>query len=309
MPSRAGWFERLAENKNKMTINKKLLLGVVALGLAAVSHVNAQITVAQGDILLGFYQNQGASAGANTYIYNLGKGSDWLSNTNTLVSVVNINADLTLAFGSGWADDATLRMSVIGGFDGSSSSAGLDPTRTIYFSNGITGSFTARSTATPTLISAVRTTTSNNIGANYLANMNAEPLGGATDGGAIVPTSNPNDLAQYSIPTAASYFGATGLNPNASLGGGNLGTGTGGYTVEAAVDLYRILNTATGATLTAGLSAGNAVVGTGQYIGSFTLSSTGDVRMDAVPEPATYALLGLAGVAFMAVLRRRGAKA
>jgi len=293
-----------------MTINKKILFGVVALGLAAVSHVNAQIVVNQGDLLLGFYQNLGASAGANTYIYNLGKGSDWLNNTSTLASIKNINADLTLAFGSGWASDATLRMSVIGGFDGSNSSAGLDPARTIYFSSGITGSFTPHSTTTPTMISAVRSTVSNNIGANYLANMNAEPLGGATDGGAIVPTSNPNDLAQYSIPTAASYFGATGLNPNASLGSGNLGTGTGGYTVEAAVDLYRILNTTTGADLTAGLSAGNAVVGTGQYIATFTLASDGQVRMDtlAVPEPSTYALLGLAGVAFLAV-RRRGAKA
>jgi len=303
-----------------MTINKKLLLGVVALGLAAVSHVNAQTnTVALGDILLGFYQNIPGSpptAGPNTYIYNLGTGSDWLNNTITLVNIGNINHDLTTAFGAGWATDTTLRMSVLGGFDQTGGSANLDPARTIYFSKGITGSFNPRSTTAMTMSSTVRGTAANNIAANYLVGMNAEPLNGATDGGsaapykaAIVPTSHNNDLAQYSVPTTTTYFG-TSVDPNASLGTA-LGTSSsdGGYTVQAAVDLYRVLHTNVGADLTAGLSAGNAIVGTGQYIGSFTLSSTGDVRMDAVPEPSTYALLGLAGVVFMAVLRRRGAQA
>ncbi len=259
-----------------------------ALGLAAISPLKAAIVVNQGDLLLSFYQNDGTTAGANTYVYNLGAASTWLNNTNPFQSIVNLNADLTLAFGSGWASDPTLQMGIVGGFNSTNSSAS-DPARTIYYSQALT-TYAPGSSTSPTFNSSQRGSLATNIGSNYLANMNGEDEGGATDGGAIVPTSNNNDYAQYQPPTAVTYFGV-GTNPNTTFGAGNIGTGTGGYTVEAAVDLFRVLHSTSGADLTAGLSSGNATVGVGQYIGSFTIDSSGNVRLDAVPEPSTYALI------------------
>jgi len=282
-----------------MTITKKTIISMIALGLAATAPVKAQtLAVSQGDLLLSFYQdNGGGSYGANTYVYNLGSAAAWRENTISLNLIANIGADLTTAFGSDWATDTTLRMGLIGGFNGSFSGSG-DPARTIYISKGLT-SFEPGSTSTPVLSTQPRGTVSTALG-GYLNGLNGQDLNGGTLG-AIIPVGQNTDYTDYG-PT---NFGAS-VNPNAIFTGNTIGTGAGGYDVLAALDLYRILNSAPSeADLSAGLSPGNAVVGTGQYIGSFTLDSSGNLRIDAVPEPSTYALVGLGLMAFLLFRRRQ----
>jgi hypothetical protein len=68
---------------------------------------------------------------------------------------------------------------------------------------------------------------------------------------------------------------------------GNFTTGTitGLANLEGALDVYRYVNsiTATGVDLTSGFGTGNAALGVGQYIGTFTLDSSGDLKVYGVP--------------------------
>ena len=75
-----------------------------------------------------------------------------------------------------------------------------------------------------------------------------------------------------------------------------------------ALDMFRTLHTTTGATLTAGLSSGNANVGEGQYLGTLTLSDTGNLSigsLTAVPEPSALCLTGLLAASGLTLRSRR----
>jgi len=280
-----------------MTITKKTIISMIALGMAAVAPVMAQtMTVSRGDLLLSFYQDTGSGTyGTNTYVFNLGSAAAWRENTISLNLIANIGADLTTAFGQDWATDSTIRMGLIGGYTGTG-----DPLRTIYTSQGLT-SFDPGSTSAPTL-GGNRGTVANNE-ATYLDAVNGKPLNGGING-AIITSGTINSYTQSYL--GAGNFGGS-VNPNTAFTGSSIGIGTGGYEITAGLDLYRILNTTSGADLTAGLSSGNAAVGAGQYIGTFTLDADGNLRLDApqaIPEPSTYALIAIALVAFV-VFRRR----
>lgn len=267
-----------------MTITKKTIIPLIALGFAAISSVKAApITVNQGDILLSFYQNLGTSAGPTTYIVNLGAGSDFFNNPGGFSLIANLNDELTSAFGAGWANDSTLKMGLVGGFQNGSSSA-EDPARTLYMSKGLS-TFAPGTTTAPSMADALHRTVATNLADTYLSAMNGVDDGGAEDG-AIVPISVIGDYSQFN-PPANSYFGS-GININASFGAGVIGTGTGGYSVEAALDLYRMV-----------------YQGSTDYAGTFTIDSDGNLRFDAVPEPSTYALIAIAGLAWMFIRRRK----
>ena len=78
---------------------------------------------------------------------------------------------------------------------------------------------------------------------------------------------------------------------------GTIGSYGAAGAVDGAIDLYRILQTTTGA-------SPSGTVGTGTFLTTLTIDSSGNVS--AVPEPSTYALLGLgAVVGFIAIRRKR----
>jgi hypothetical protein len=237
------------------------------------------MTTAPGDVLLSFYQVTSAGTGVetNTYIYNLGPGNVWRDTTATTTAIANLNADLKLAFGDDWSSNPNLRMIIVGGVGSTDAAVSGDPVRTIYFTQAM-AQFAPTQSSSWTWSSGVRGTVSTNL-TTFRTAMNGQPSTGVLPNAAKVDNTVTSSLTNFVSPTATTNFGAS-LSPFTSFGPGTIGTGTGGYPVEAAVDLYRVLHTLTGATLTSNKSTGNAVVGAAQYIGAFTIATNGDLRYD-----------------------------
>ena len=269
---------------------------------------------AAGDLSLVFYSLTGTPPviGTEYYVFNLGAAASFRENTqnnvpvktvNNSISDSNIATDLASVFGPSWADGGNVQMMVVATIRQDGTLTSGDPTRTIYFS-GARSSLNAGQTgpdaltpfiyyqgnpANDTLPSGVRIQSSNQISAFlYTATngtiANGNPQSGANVSGVRLTTSADPDLSNYIPPTTGSTYFALGLSPNATLGVGAL---PGTANIEAAVDVFRVLHTSTNADLTSGSSSGNAVLGQGQFIGSITLDSAGNLKVQAVGVPTT----------------------
>jgi hypothetical protein len=265
---------------------------------------------AQGDLALVFYSVSNpapGSFGTEYYVFNLGPASSFRENTQNNVSVktvnptisnANIAADLSSVFGPGWADDGTVRMMVVGTIQGGQSANG-DTSRTIYFSaarTSLNSGQTGYDAMTPftyvqgnaggnTLSSSVRAAINNNLTTFlYTSTNGAITAGNVTSGanisGTRITTSVFTPLSTFVPPSQPNYF-QTLENPTVILRPGTL---PGTANVEAAVDVFRILNnlTTNAPDLTSGSSSGDAVVGQGQYIGAITLDTAGNLKVQAV---------------------------
>lgn len=259
---------------------------------------------AEGDIGIAFYQitqpPPNYVIGPDTYVVNLGPGSLYRENTQNNVPVSSINpailssniaADLAATFGDDWAESGTVYWCVVGGVSQNGSLTSGDPARTTYLSRGRT-SFNTGATGAG---SSIGTLSSSNRG--FLAigsttflqgppgGVNGAILAGAnssTSGvnlaGVVIPTSGINTLEDFLPPIKLTYFGI-GIDPRQALASGPI-AGTAG--LEGTLDLYRFIHETSGADLTAGASAGNAVLGTGQFIGTLTLDSSGNLKIQGV---------------------------
>lgn len=248
------------------------------------------MTVSQGDLLLGFAKINSSGTGytGNTYVYNLGMASGY-RNGAAPVALPNLNADLTDTFGSGWANDATIRWGIAGVVSSTSSVIEGDPARTTYFSRDYLG---APEGSDPLSLSAnQRGTLSTNLEA-YINTMNGIDENGATGGGAIYASSGINSFSSFLPPGPTTYFGI-GVSPFATFGA----------EAQSGVDLYRVIATTAGADL---FSANDvpATVGMGQYIGTFIISDTGLLQF--VPEPSA-SLLAATSILSAFARRRRTA--
>ena len=244
--------------------------------------VSAALTTNTGDLLMGFYRVETDPVSlipaviAKTYVYNLGPAATWRENTTTVVTLGNIKADLDEALGADWAESLDVRWGIVASTGISGTTISGDPLRTSYYSRALSV-FDPRSSQGYTLSSANRTGTANAIN-DFVTAMHGKPSG-ANASGAIVDPSVTASFSSYLPPTLTTFFNV-GVSPLTSFGVGTIGAAT-TYNVEAALDVYRMIHSTSGADLTAGLSPGNAVVGTAQYIGTFTIDSTGTLRHDA----------------------------
>jgi hypothetical protein len=265
-------------------------LAALCLGAASPS-ASAALTVAPGDLLMGFFKVNAAGTGveANTYVYNLGAASLFREGTYVSMNIDNIGTDLASAFGGGWALDTTIRWGIVGVVGPTDPLTNGDPARTVYYSKDWNG--TPRGSTGVTFSSTQMGSMATFI-STFSAAMNGVSEGGAIDGGAIVGSATPSSFSSFVPPTAGTSFGVS-LNPLNALGSATEG-----------LDVYRALfsTTAPGVDLTAALSPGDAALRAQQYIGTFTLSSTGDLRITPIPEPAS-ALLCSLGLG--ALVRRR----
>lgn len=291
--------------KNK-SIHSYLAAGLLAISAGAACAAPAFV---DGDLAVCFYSVSGSGAGAvfgtEYYIVNLGAGSLFRENTanNVAVKTVNpalassnIGADLANVFGATWAEDGMVRWCVIGGVLDVSPVTNGDPGRTIYLSNprtsfgsGQLGPDAAPNQPFPTVSSSNSTGSSGQI--NQLLQTYTNQAIGMTAGyssvvlanasGVKLTTSNVHDLSEYVPPATLGLWFTLGTNPTQTFGPGKL---PGTANLEGALDLFRVLRTTagTGADLTAGASSGNAVAGKGQFIGTLTLDSTGNLKIQAV---------------------------
>lgn len=293
-----------------------LLLGLTSLPLAA-----APLAVNQADLMLALYRVNDTDDGVDpdSVILNLGQVSTWRENTARTVLVGNIAEALEEAFGVGWEENAKIRLVVAGSIPNSDANGNAlningDPGRTIYLSKAL-ASFTASPATAP--VNTAFTLSASNIGTvagrisdiRIAMNGTFEANPGNSNAAVVSPAAGVGTFAADLPPVSQTYFGA-GIDPLTSIKAAasvndpdTIGTGTGGYPVEAAVELFRMIPGTSGADLTVGLQSGDAVTRRAQFIGNFTLDTSGNVRFDtpAVSAPAGYSAWadakGLAGAA------------
>ncbi len=291
--------------KNK-TIHSFLAAGLLAITSGAASAAPA---FGDGDLAVCFYSVTGSGAaavfGTEYYVVNLGSGSLFRENSandvavktiNPALASSNIGADLADTFGSTWAEDGTVRWVVIGGVLDVSPITNGDPGRTLYLSNPRTSFGSGQLGPDPAPTQPFPTISSSNISGstgqinqllqnytNQAINMTngytSVVLGNSS--GVKLTTSNVHDLSEYVPPATLGLWFTLGTNPTQTFGSGKL---PGSANLEGALDLFRVLRTTsgTGVDLTAGASSGNAVAGKGQFIGTLTLDSAGNLKIQAV---------------------------
>ena len=303
------------------SISKLITVGAFAAAAltAATGTAQAQNTnYTPGDLVL-FFQSTGTGNDQQVFA-SLGNTATTFRQAFTdqsdMLNFININSQLTTAYGSGWAGSTTLYGGA-GGVWGSSQGTSLqngDPGRTIYttlarssigtvgqadslgFAIGSNGAMTG-------LANAI-------IGQNNILETQASTR-------VAVISFNPSDSVAPSIKNI-NPPGGNGWNNNIEAPGvQQLGTGSSYGTfgsinnVEFMWDLYRI-------------QARNDVSGqygqgdpirTGAYLGTLVLDNGGNVSFvtTAVPEPGTWAAAAIAasllGAGSYRRLRRRGAMA
>ena len=309
---------------NMIKFKSKLRALVLAAGSLAISAtaVQAQNTnYAAGDLVL-FFQQEG---GSETVYANLGNtatafrgaaaGVDVANNFNFL----NINSTLASAFGAGWATDTSIYAGLAGVWGTSGTNSALtngDPHRTLYVSAArsalgtigqanSTAPSVAGNTAMTTAASAMNTQ-NNILETTYNTAVAQSPT--STSG---IDNANPFLSAGIQGPAFGAFDG--GVQQRGT--GSTLGSFDSAGNAVFALDLYRVLARATGGSGTGQTFVTGQVDGplrSGSFEGTVVLNTAGDISFvtTAVPEPSTYALMGV-GAVFAGVfyLRRRKAKA
>ena len=319
-----------AEQTNTTTMIKfksKLRALVLAAGSLAISATAVQAqnnpNYAPGDLVL-FFQEEG---GSETVYANLGNTATTFRGAAAGVDVansfnfLNINSTLVSAFGAGWATNTSIYAGLAGAWGSSGTSNVLtngDPHRTLYVSAARSALGTigeANSTAPTVAGNTAMTTAATNMNTqnNILEN-------NYTTAVAQSPTStsgidNQNPFLSTGIQGAAFNTFDGGVQQRGT--GSTIGSYDSAGNAVFALDLYRVLARATGGSGTGQTFVTGQVDGplrSGSFEGTVVLNTAGDISFvtatAAVPEPSTYAVMGVAAV-FVGFyyLRRRKAKA
>lgn len=246
---------------------------MIALASMAVSAVTAKAATVQnysdGDIFLGVRATDSGTGSTSVYLVNLGNFSQFTTATASF-EVANIFSDLNAIYGAdNWYNRTGVRWGIVGGY------ANDDLTRTLYATRASSTAWASNRTFT-----ALNTTFTqiNNVRNSYNGNEST--------------INNPDGIIQSSSYPNGYY---TQVNGSSDFGSNSGWTGTG---IEGALNqqLYFYSQTNGQTTLT---------------LGTFSLSDQGVLtfNVNTVPEPSSALLLGLGGVAFMALRRRRNLQA
>jgi hypothetical protein len=250
-------------------MKRTLLFKPALLALAALVVVgqpaHAALTFANGNLYLGFRATGGTGA-TTDYVVNIGPASNF--NTNLTLTLAGISLDLTNTFGANWNTRSDVQWSIFGGTS--------SPNNILWGSKERTNPL-AQSTPIVRRANGAQGTTFSSIqafGLAYEGSTESSNLTGAT----VQLVASTNSYASFY--TSGNDFGWTNLE-------GSFANGTSG----SVLDLYNLLP---------------AAGGNGTYVGSFTLDNSGALTFGvaSVPEPSTYAMLGL-GLGALAVLRLR----
>lgn len=296
----------------KFTKRIHSLLPACALLVSAGYSEAANSLYAPGDLIL-FFQKPGSS---NTVYVSLGNaatlyrgseagtaGDESLTKTN----IININDTLTSAFGAGWATDTSIFAGLAAARSSSSSTSLVidgDPARTLYASQarqsvGEIGS--AASEAWDFTTSGFSGPATNIIGmGNTFANLDSDAQAAVvTVDVSTIDDQNPIQNGPGGTFLQPSAFGAFPGGVQQQGSADAFGTFEGVGQVEFALDLYRILPRVT---------ASGQILGpdkVGSFEGTVVVGTDGNVSF-LVPEPSSFTLAGLAGLA-LATRRRRSA--
>jgi len=251
-------------------MKKTLLTAAIALtGLAAFTSANAQ---SNGDAFLGFEATSGTGSSTN-FVVDLGAA------TNLASLNLNLAADLTAVYGSGWASDANLYYGIIGGAYTGLAING-DSGNTLYASIYSGGTSWKRGSVS----------SQGNIGAN-IGNL-AGQFGVDVNNGQLGVAANSvymNNQKTSGVYNEAGNWSSR-INDDPFFGfSANIET-----SISGSLDLYKLVPG----------SARQGTVGLpGTLVTTIALGSNGTIS--AVPEPSTYVLFGLGALVLIVAARRR----
>ena len=288
-----------------------LAAGSLAITMAAANAQN-NANYAPGDLVL-YFQQEG---GTNTVYANLGNAATLYRGAATgaagginSFNFLDINATLISAFGAGWTTDTSIYAGLAAVWGTSATNSLLqdgDPHRTVYVSSARTAvgtigqaNSTGRTVASNTGMSTIATAIENQN--NILEDQYTTAV-------TVSPTStsqidNQNPFLSSAIQGTAFGGLAGGVQQRGTSGIFSASFGSLGST-EFALDLYRI---AARNNVTGQVGFGDALrVGT--FEGTVTVGTNGQVSFTAVPEPSTYALMGLSALVIAFTVRRRRAQ-
>lgn len=273
----------------------------VAAGVLLAPSARAQgtTTYTPGDLILGF-EDQASPGNSYNYIVDLGPATEFTTlaqrldattNLTTTLGLGNIAADLTTAFGSNWATNGAIGTNVQWGVFGSSGNSGPVlgiPEGTLFLTQAETTPGT-QSAAPVEKSEHVQNGTIGEFISFVSSGFDNQPVASSTVG-TIIPSSGTYSPGANSWTQQDPSSGAFGLSYGVEQlqDASNLHIGP----TNSELDLYELLPTNNGGT------------GRGVDLGSLTLDSSGDLEFStAVPEPSTYASIGI-GAAFLLTFRR-----
>jgi len=298
-------------------IQFKLRVLALAAGSLAISTFSANAAnsfYAPGDLVLFFQQDGGtqtvyANLGNAATLYR-GAGTGAADGVNN-INFLDIHLTLEAAFGLNWATDPTLYAGLAGVWGTSATNSTLqdgDPHRTLYVSAARTSVGTlGQANSSPADMdlagNGAMTGAASGISAQNNVLENSYTTAVAQSPNATSQIDNQNT---FSLGIQNAAFGgniAGGVQQQGSAGVFSASFGSAGST-EFALDLYRFQakdNIATQVGFGEGLRLGT-------YEGTVTVGTDGQVSFTAVPEPSTYALMGLSALVIGFVVRRRRAQ-
>jgi hypothetical protein len=289
----------------KLNIISPGLLAAVALAaLASSAHSQTTLSYSTGDLILGF--NDPNVAG-DDYVVDLGQASFFLTLAQSPgvttditasdpahggASLGSLSTDLSTIFGTTWygnnAQGQNVQWGIIGA-SGKTAATGSIPKDTIFLTQ-------------PEDFPGAGSNDPAEGGVGTQTGWNNQIIGFTTQGsGFNAATTSTNSNFAVEEPTSfADAWGNNNLNSNAFDTNLNIEQSqNAGLTdigpTNSQLDLYELLPTSEGGT------------GAGTELGSFTLSSTGDLDFTAaaVPEPSTYATVALGALLLLFYRRPR----
>lgn len=259
----------------------KNILLTAALAVVSIASANASMTYSNGDMILGISQINNANS--LCYEVNLGNISSLLSLSAGSTLTWNLStSDIGSNFGAGWANDSTVSWGVAGIY---SKTASLTVGDVIY----------ARNTSWVTGDVQYNVGSSTSTAAAQIYNMVK-----GTGNDSFVSLTSTGDDAKGALADSTSNYSWQKLSNADGYGSADSNSFS---ALQMVVTSFDDTNSSSLGLYVIDPSAAKDSDAT--LVGNFTLGDDGTLTFAAVPEPSTYAMIGIGGLAMLRIMRRR----